>query len=94
MKKFIIVSYFILMFSLTYIGAKSAIFMRFSDIEIKNRESEHTLNDTEIEKNHIEKEEGKKVVQVIHTKETRTKTLYGWDTKIDTVSSGFLNRSE
>lgn len=85
MKKAIIASYFVGMLLLTFLTAKAVAVYKSGKQEVIFREHQHELTDTEIAQRHIEPREGKNVVEKWKTKETRTKTLFGWDTQIDYV---------
>ena len=85
MKKILISSYFVGMLLLTYLTAKAISIYKSDNVEVKYRDHEMELSDTEIYQQHIEPKEGKKVVQKWKTKEIRTKTAFGWDTQIETI---------
>lgn len=85
MKKFIIAGYFVGTILLTYLTVILSATYLSGDVEVKYRDHEHTLSDTEISEYQITPMEGKNVVMRWQTKETRTKKLLGWDTKIDTT---------
>lgn len=85
MKKMIIASYFMGMLLLTYFTAKAVSTYRTGSIEVKFIEHERDLNDTEVSQRGIVPQEDKKVVEKWKTKETRTKSWLGWETRIDTV---------
>ena len=85
MKKILIAGYFIGMFLITYFTAKAVATYNSDNIEVKFRKHEHELSDSEISKSNIVPVDGKNVVSKWETKETRTKTLLGWETKIDTT---------
>jgi hypothetical protein len=85
MKKTLIVSYFIGMLLITFLVAKATATYNSGPVEVKYRKHEHELNDTEISDARITPVTGKNVVMKWETKETRTKTLLGWETKIDTT---------
>lgn len=87
MKKVLIAGYFVGMFLLTYITAKAVGTYTSDNIEVKFREHERELSDTEISQRHIVPQEGKNVVEKWKTKETRTKTLFGWDTEVEYVEN-------
>lgn len=86
MKKIIIGGYFIGMFLLTFLVVKATATYKSGSEEIKYRKHEYELNDTEISNAGIKPVEGKNVIMKWETKETRTKSLLGWETKIDTIS--------
>lgn len=86
MKKIIIGGYFVGMFLLTFLVVKATATYKSGSQEIKYRKHELELNDTEISQAGIQPREGKNVVMKWETKETRTKSLLGWETKIDTTS--------
>jgi transcription antitermination factor NusA-like protein len=85
MKKILIVSYFVGMSLVTYLTAKAISTYKSDDIEVKYRKHENELSDTEISQRGITPVDGKNVIEKWETKETRTKTLLGWDTKIETI---------
>jgi hypothetical protein len=85
MKKILIISYFVGMSLVTYLTAKAVSTYKSDDIEVKFRKHERELSDTEISQAYIKPVSGKNVVEKWETKETRTKTLLGWETKIDTI---------
>lgn len=85
MKKILIAGYFIGMLLLTYATAKSIGTYKSDKVEVKYREHEKTLSDNEINQLGILPKENKKIIQKWKTKETRTKSLFGWDTKIETI---------
>lgn len=85
MKKLLIVGYFVGMSLITYATAKVISTYKSDNVEVKYRKHEHELSDTEISQSNIVPKEGKNVVSKWETKETRIKTLLGWETKIDTT---------
>ena len=85
MKKILIIGYFVGMSLVTYLTAKAVSTYKSDDMEVKFRKHERELSDTEISQAHINPVDGKNVVEKWETKETRTKTLLGWETKIDTI---------
>lgn len=85
MKRILIVSYFVGMSLITYFTAKAISTYKSDDVEVKFRKHEHELSDTEISQRYIQPKDGKNVVEKWETKETRTKTLLGWETKIETI---------
>ena len=85
MKKLLIVGYFVGMFTLTYLTAKAIGVYGSGDVEVKFVDHEYEMNDTEISNAHIAKKEHADVVMQWKTKETRTKSFFGWTTKIDTL---------
>lgn len=87
MKKFLIFSYFMGALLLTYYSAKAVAVYTSPQTEVDFREHERTLSDSEIAEKSIQPQEGKKVVLKWKTKETRTKTLLGWETVIDTTEA-------
>lgn len=86
MKKIIISTFFMLMFGLTYLMAKTVGTYKSGKVEVKYRTLDRELTETEIALSKIRHEDGKKVVEYTHLVETRTKKLLGWDVKIDTTS--------
>lgn len=86
MKKIIIGSYFVGMFLLTFLVVKATATYKSGSEEVKYRKHERELNDTEISQSGIQPREGKNVIMKWETKETRTKSLLGWETKIDTIT--------
>ena len=87
MKKLLIATYFVGMLMITYLTAKAVSTYKSENVEVKYRKHEYELSDTEISKRGIKPVDGKNVVEKWETKETRTKTLLGWETKIDTIKS-------
>ena len=87
MKKLLIATYFVGMLMITYLTAKAVSTYKSENVEVKFRKHEHELSDSEISQSNIVPKEGKNVVTKWETKETRTKTLLGWETKIDTIKS-------
>lgn len=85
MKKIIIGSYFVGMLLLTFLVVKATATYKSGSEEVKYRKHERELTDTEISQARIKPVDGKNVVEKWETKETRTKTLFGWETKIDTT---------
>lgn len=85
MKKLLISSYFVGMLLLTYVAAKAVGTYGSDNVEVKYRQHERELTDTEINQLRIEPKEYKNVVQKWKTKETRTKTLLGWETYVQMV---------
>jgi hypothetical protein len=85
MKKILIVSYFVGMSLVTYLTAKVVSTYKSDDVEVKFRKHERELSDSEISQAYIKPVSGKNVVEKWETKEIRTKTLLGWETKIDTT---------
>lgn len=85
MKKILIVSYFVGMSLVTYLTAKAVSTYKSDDVEVKFRKHERELSDSEISQAYIKPVSGKNVVEKWETKEIRTKTLLGWETKIDTT---------
>ena len=85
MKKILIVGYFVGMSLVTYATAKIISTYKSDNVEVKFRKHERELTDTEISRAYIKPVNGKNVVEKWETKETRTKTLFGWDTKVETI---------
>lgn len=85
MKKIIIGSYFVGMFLLTFLVVKATAIYKSGAEEVRYRKHDRELSDTEISQSGIVPRENKNVVMKWETKETRNKTLFGWETKIDTV---------
>ena len=85
MKKTLIIGYFVGMLLITFLVAKATATYNSGSVEVKYRKHEHELNDTEISDANITPVTGKNVVMKWETKETRTKNLLGWETKIDTT---------
>lgn len=85
MKKLLIASYFVGMLLITFLVAKATATYKSGSEEVKYRKHERELNDTEISQARIIPVVGKNVVEKWQTKEIRTKTLLGWETKIDTT---------
>lgn len=86
MKKIIIGGYFVGMFLLTFLVVKATATYKSGSEEVKYRKHEYELNDTEISQSGIQPREGKNVIMKWETKETRVKSLLGWETKIDTIT--------
>jgi hypothetical protein len=85
MKKLIIASYFLGMFLLTYVAARAVSVYKNGNVEVTFKDHDRELSDTEMALYGITPRDNKKVVQTWKTKETRTKTAFGWETKIDTI---------
>ena len=85
MKKLLITGYFVSMLFLTYLTAKAVSIHTTDNVEVKYRKHERELNDSEISMRGIIPKEDKNVVEKWATKETRIKTLLGWETKIETI---------
>jgi hypothetical protein len=83
MKKILIYGYFIGMLGLTYFVAKGVSTNSSDNVEVVFRKHERELTDSEIYRRGIIPREKRNVVEKWKTKETRTKTLFGWDTKIE-----------
>lgn len=85
MKKLILAGYFVGMLLLTFLVAKATATYKSGDVEVKYRKHERELNDTEISQRGIKPVENKNVIEKWETKETRTKNILGWDTKVETI---------
>lgn len=85
MKKLIIGGYFVGMFLITFIVAKATATYTSDKTEVKYRQHERELSDTEISQRGIQPVQGRNVVEKWETKETRTKKLIGWETDIETI---------
>lgn len=87
MKKFLIISYFIGMIMFTYFSAKAVAIYKSGSTEITFRDLKRDMSNQEIVDRRITPpEEGKKVVERVRIRETRKKTLIGWETSIDTIA--------
>ena len=86
MKKTLIAGYFIGMSLLTFVVAKAMATYKSGTIEVIYRQHDRELSDTESSTRHIIPVKGKDIVEKWDTKETRTKSLFGWETKIDTTT--------
>lgn len=87
MKKLIIFGYFASVLLLTLLVVKVTATYASGPIEVKYREHSRELSDTEISQRGIIPTKGKDVEEKWKTKETRTKGLFGWETKIDTIEA-------
>jgi len=87
MKKILITSYVVGMLLLTFLVAKATAIYKSGEVEVKYRKHERELNDTEISQRHVRPLPSKNVIEKWQTKETRTKTVFGWETKIDTITT-------
>lgn len=93
MKKILIMSYFFGMLLLTFLTTKAVALYSSDNVEVKYREFNNELSDTEIDSKHIMKEHNYRYFERIQTKETRTKKLFGWETKIDTIDIKLYEKS-
>jgi hypothetical protein len=95
MKKFLIICFFGLCLILSGLSLKAGAWLMSYDIEVNYRTLEKELSDTEVEhynntiltNKKLKFEEGYQNVRYDKVKETRTKKLFGWETKIDTLES-------
>ena len=85
MKKILITGYFVGMLLLTYVAAKAFSTYKSGNVEVRYRDHEKELTDTEISQRHILPKEGKNIIEKWKTKETRNKTFFGWETKVEMV---------
>lgn len=85
MKKTLIIGYFVGMALLTFVVSKAMATYKSGSIEVTYRQFDRELNDTESSLRGISPVKGKNIVEKWQTKETRTKGLFGWETKIDTT---------
>jgi hypothetical protein len=92
MKKVLITGYFVSMVLLTFIAVKATATYKSGPVEVNFVNREHKLNDTEVAEHGWVKEENIDNIEIFKIKETRTKKLFGWDTKIDTLNIGFYTR--
>lgn len=95
MKKLLVFSFFGLCLCLTVFGMKTGAYLSMNNTEVNYRTLEETLDDTQVEEYNklksfekpLEIREGYSNVLYNEIKETRTKTLFGWDTKVDTLKT-------
>lgn len=87
MKKVIIYGYFIFIGVFSFFLVKGAATLKMDETDINYRKLSDNLSDKEIVEAGIQRHDGKKYVKYYETVETRTKKLFGWDTKIDTLKT-------
>lgn len=95
MKNFLILSFFALFITLSVFAMKAGAMFRLEGTEVNYRTLTHTISDTEVENYNKQKyftspleiREGFKNIRYDEIKETRTRTLTGWETKVDTVKT-------
>lgn len=95
MKNFLIVSFFIICFGLSFFAIKAGAFLTMRPIETKYRTVSRSLSESEVEEinktgtfdKRIEIKEDETNYLFHKLKETRTKTQFGWETKIDTLNT-------
>lgn len=85
MKNLILGGYFLGVLLLTFFVANATATYKSGEVEVKYRKHERELSDTEISQRRIIPVHNKDVVEKWETKETRTKNIIGWETKIDTT---------
>ncbi len=98
MKKFIITSFFVLVFLLTFGIVYSYRVVTMPKEEVSFETYKDKLSDTEIEgynkkktfQTPITPEEGYRNIRYDEVKITRKRTEFGWDTKIDTLKTYVL----
>ena len=101
MKKLLITGYFIGMLLLTFLVAKAVGTYKNGDTEIKYRKLSKDISDIEMEEynrrgtfeKQMEHKGGFEFVRYDEVKETRTKKMFGWETKIDTIKTYVLQES-
>lgn len=74
--------YFVGMVVLTYITGKTVATYTSDSVEVKFRNIERRLNDSEVHERRIEPRDGSYVFEESKIKEIRTKKFFGWDTEI------------
>lgn len=94
MKKILIPAFFVGMISVTYLVAKATSTYRLNDTDIMFKTYENSLSDDEISAlNDAHRfvtplpTDGSSVHACYDVKEIRTKKLFGWDLKVDTLKS-------
>lgn len=95
MKKFLVFSFFGLCLTLTVFGMRAGEFLSMKNTEVNYRTLEYDLSDTEVEEMNAKKlferpleiKEGYYNCLYNEIKETRTKTFFGWGTKVDTLKT-------
>lgn len=95
MKKFLIISFFVLSLVVSVFGMRTVASFRMKDSEVNYRKLSRTLTDTEVEdynkrkmfERPLEIKDGYNNVRYDEVRETRVKTLFGWETKVDTIKT-------
>jgi hypothetical protein len=98
MKKLLITGYFVVTLLLTFLVAKAVGTYKNGNVEIKYRKLSQDISDVEMEdynrrgvfEKQMEHKEGFEFVRYDEVKETRTKKMFGWETKVDTIKSYIL----
>jgi hypothetical protein len=100
MKKAIIILYFSLSIFMSFAFTHTAIFLRLDDKDVNYRERHEHLSENEIMRTNQNKEyssqidpNSREVIRVDETIEVREKTLFGWETKIDTTKTYIKERN-
>lgn len=92
MKKVLITGYFVLMFTLTYVVALAVSTYKSEKVEFKTRVVKKGISETEAHNIGVRVDPPNpdaKIIRIITLNEYRTKKLFGWDLKIDTVSVNY-----
>jgi len=90
MKKVLIVGYFVLMFTLTYVVGLAISTYKSEKVEYKSRIVEKRVTETELRNlGIVVKPIDANVKRVITLIEIRTKKTLGWDVRRDTVSVNY-----
>ena len=95
MKKIVIPGFFILAILLTFIVVKATASMMMPKVEVNYRKLSLKLSETEIDqynssgawKSPLVRKDGFNFIRYDEVRETRSKTIMGWSTKIDTTVS-------
>lgn len=83
MKKILIIGYFVGMMVLTYISGKAVATYASNTVEVKFRNIERRLSDSEVHERNIIPRDNSYVFEESKIKEIRTKKFFGWKTEIE-----------
>lgn len=98
MKKILIPAFFVGMILLSYVVAKATASLRLEDVDIYYTTYKNCLSDSEVtdinynrgSNPHLKTGSGITNYKCYDVKEIRTKKMFGWDLKIDTLSTYYL----
>lgn len=93
MKKIIIFGYFVLVFIFSFFIVRATASLKMDGVEVNYRKDDKKLTDQEVIQRNIQIDPDKEYTEYYELLETRTKTILGWDTKIDTVKKYVMERS-
>ena len=101
MKKLIIIGFFLFMIILTFVVVHATASILMTKTEINYRKLTHTLSETEVDNYNKLKilqkpliiKEGYNLIRYDEIKETRTRKILGWSTKVDTLVS-YVNQED